>query len=92
MREYKEMVHSIHEAGLGVIMDVVYNHTFNVHDSCFYKTAGNYFYRMLDAAKYSDASACGNEIAQRSLWSENISLIRCATGRVSIILMASGLI
>jgi len=42
---------------------VVYNHTFNVHDSCFYKTAGNYFYRMLDAAKYSDASACGNEIA-----------------------------
>lgn len=63
VREYKEMVHSIHEAGLGVIMDVVYNHTFNVHDSCFYKTAGNYFYRMLDAAKYSDASACGNEIA-----------------------------
>ena len=63
VREYKEMVHSIHEAVLGVIMDVVYNHTFNVHDSCFYKTAGNYFYRMLDAAKYSDASACGNEIA-----------------------------
>ena len=63
VREYKEMVHSIHEVGLGVIMDVVYNHTFNVHDSCFYKTAGNYFYRMLDAAKYSDASACGNEIA-----------------------------
>lgn len=63
VREYKEMVHSIHEAGLGVIMDVVYNHTFNVHDSCFYKTAGNYFYRMLDDAKYSDASACGNEIA-----------------------------
>lgn len=63
VREYKEMVHSIHEAGLGVIMDVVYNHTFNVHDSCFYKTAGNYFYRMLDVAKYSDASACGNEIA-----------------------------
>lgn len=57
VREYKEMVHSIHEAGLGVIMDVVYNHTFNVHDSCFYKTAGNYFYRMLDDAKYSDASA-----------------------------------
>lgn len=62
VREYKEMVHSIHEAGLGVIMDVVYNHTFNVHDSCFYKTAGNYFYRMLDAAKYSDASACGMKI------------------------------
>ena len=32
VREYKEMVHSIHEAGLGVIMDVVYNHTFNVHE------------------------------------------------------------
>ena len=92
VREYKEMVHSIHEAGLGVIMDVVYNHTFNVHDSCFYKTAGNYFYRMLDAAKYSDASACGNEIASEKPMVRNISLIRCATGRVSITLMASGLI
>ena len=62
IREYKEMVHAIHEAGLGVIMDVVYNHTFDVHGSCFYKTSGNYFYRM-DGDNYSDASACGNEIA-----------------------------
>ena len=63
IREFKEMVRGLHRNGIRVIMDVVYNHTFNVHDSCFYKTAGNYFYRMLDAAKYSDASACGNEIA-----------------------------
>ncbi len=62
IREYKEMVHSIHSAGMGVIMDVVYNHTFDVHGSCFYKTSGNYFYRM-DKDRYSDASACGNEIA-----------------------------
>ena len=65
IKEYKEMVQAIHEAGIGVIMDVVYNHTYNVFDSCFYKTSGNYFYRMdpEDETKYSDASACGNEIA-----------------------------
>ncbi len=62
IREYKEMVQAIHGAGMGVIMDVVYNHTFDIHGSCFYKTSGNYFYRM-DGDKYSDASACGNEIA-----------------------------
>ena len=51
-----------HKAGMGVIMDVVYNHTYDVYGSCFYKTSGNYFYRM-NKVGYSDASACGNEIA-----------------------------
>lgn len=62
IREFKEMVQSIHNAGMGVIMDVVYNHTFDIHGSCFYKTAGDYFYRK-NGDKFSDASACGNEIA-----------------------------
>ena len=62
IKEYKEMIRAIHKAGMGVIMDVVYNHTYDVYGSCFYKTSGNYFYRMNNEG-YSDASACGNEIA-----------------------------
>lgn len=62
VKEFKEMIQAIHSAGYGVIMDVVYNHTYDVFGSCFYKTSGDYFYRK-DADKYSDASACGNEIA-----------------------------
>lgn len=62
IKEYKEMIQAIHKAGMGVIMDVVYNHTYDVYGSCFYKTSGNYFYRM-NKGGYSDASACGNEIA-----------------------------
>ena len=62
IKEYKEMIQAIHKAGMGVIMDVVYNHTYDVYGSCFYKTSGNYFYRM-NKEGYSDASACGNEIA-----------------------------
>lgn len=62
IREFKEMVKAFHEEGIGVIMDVVYNHTYNVEDNCLYKTVPDYFYRK-DGERYSDASACGNEIA-----------------------------
>ena len=63
VREYKEMVHSIHEAGLGVIMDVVYNHTFVGDGSNFSLTVPGYFYRHKPDGSYSDASGCGNETA-----------------------------
>lgn len=62
IKEFKEMVKAIHDNGMGIIMDVVYNHTYNVEDNCLYKTAPDLFYRK-DGEKYSDASACGNEIA-----------------------------
>ena len=62
IREFKEMVKAFHEEGIGVIMDVVYNHTYNVEDNCLYKTVPDYFYRK-DGERYSDVSACGNEIA-----------------------------
>lgn len=61
IREYKEMIAALHQAGLGVIMDVVYNHTYDL-DSCLQKCEPDYYYRK-DGARYSDASACGNEIA-----------------------------
>ncbi|MCM1106659.1 MAG: type I pullulanase [Blautia sp.] len=62
IREFKQMVQAIHDAGLGVIMDVVYNHTYDIEGSCFQKTEPDYYYRK-DKKNYSDASACGNEIA-----------------------------
>ena len=46
IREMKMMVKALHDAGIGVIMDVVYNHTFDVENSPFTQTCPDYFYRM----------------------------------------------
>ncbi len=62
IREFKEMVMALHESGIRVIMDVVYNHTFNL-DSCLNKAVPKYYYRQDENGNYSDASACGNETA-----------------------------
>ena len=59
----KEMVKALHDAGIGVIMDVVYNHTGSTQNSNFNLTAPGYYYRFRDDGTYSDASACGNETA-----------------------------
>lgn len=63
VREMKEMVKSLHDAGIGVVMDVVYNHTANNDDSNFSLTAPGYYYRHRPDGSYSDASGCGNETA-----------------------------
>ncbi len=56
IREFKAMVQSLHEAGIGVIMDVVYNHTYD-RNSTFQRTVPGYYYRG------SNASGCGNDTA-----------------------------
>ena len=61
--EMKQMIKSLHDAGIGVIMDVVYNHTANNDDSNFSLTAPGYYYRYRQDGSYSDASGCGNETA-----------------------------
>ncbi len=63
VREFKEMVKALHDAGIGVVMDVVYNHTANNDDSNFSLTAPGYYYRHRPDGSYSDASGCGNETA-----------------------------
>lgn len=63
VREMKEMVKSLHDNGIGVIMDVVYNHTADNDDSNFSLTAPGYYYRHRPDGSYSDASGCGNETA-----------------------------
>lgn len=63
VKEMKEMVKNLHDNGIGVIMDVVYNHTANNDDSNFSLTAPGYYYRHRPDGSYSDASGCGNETA-----------------------------
>lgn len=63
VREMKEMIKALHDAGIGVIMDVVYNHTATNDDSNFELTAPGYYHRHWDDGRYSDASGCGNETA-----------------------------
>lgn len=63
IREFKQMVQALHRAGIRVILDVVYNHTFDINGSNFQKTYPEYFYRKTAEGKYSDGSGCGNETA-----------------------------
>ena len=63
IREMKKMVKSLHDAGIGVVMDVLYNHTALNDDSNFSLTAPGYYYRHRADGSYSDASGCGNETA-----------------------------
>lgn len=63
IREFKQMVQSLHKAGIRVIMDVVYNHTFNTDDSNFELTVPGYFYRQNEDGTFANGSGCGNETA-----------------------------
>ena len=61
--EYKQMVQALHAAGIGVIMDVVYNHTFSGTDSSFHRIVPYYYYRYNSNGANSNASGCGNDTA-----------------------------
>lgn len=63
IREFKQMVQALHKAGIRVILDVVYNHTFDIKNSNFQLTYPDVYYRKTADGKYSDGSACGNETA-----------------------------
>ena len=67
IREFKQMVQALHQAGIRVVLDVVYNHTFDTFNSNFEKTVPGYFYRLNSEAKYADASGCGNETASERI-------------------------
>lgn len=63
IKEFKQMVQALHKAGIRVILDVVYNHTFNIDHSNFQLTYPDMYYRKTADDKYSDGSGCGNETA-----------------------------
>ena len=69
IREFKQMVQALHKAGIAVILDVVYNHTYDIDHSNFQRTFPDYYYRTMpqplakEGTKYSNGSGCGNETA-----------------------------
>ena len=78
IREFKQMVQALHKAGIRVILDVVYNHTYDIGHSNFQRTYPDYYYRKIDNGEksnhnsqfsipnsqlYSNGSGCGNETA-----------------------------
>ena len=68
VKEFKQMVKSMHDNGLSVIMDVVYNHVYNAGEFCFNKIVPQYFSRIDENGTYSNGSGCGNDTAsERSM-------------------------
>ena len=63
IREFKQMVKALHDAGIRVILDVVYNHTYDIEHSNFQRTYPDYYYRKTADGQYSNGSGCGNETA-----------------------------
>ena len=63
IREFKQMVQALHKAGIRVILDVVYNHTYDIEHSNFQRTYPDYYYRKTADGAYSNGSGCGNETA-----------------------------
>ncbi len=63
IREFKQMIMKLHENGIRVIMDVVYNHTYKSEDSYFNREVPGYYYRQDESGSLSNASGCGNETA-----------------------------
>ncbi len=61
--EFKQMVQALHKAGIRVILDVVYNHTFDIDGSNFQRTFPKEYYRYTSSGKPSNGSGCGNETA-----------------------------
>lgn len=68
VKEFKQMVKGLHDNGISVVMDVVYNHVYSAGDFCFNKIVPGYFSRISDNGAYSNGSGCGNDTAsERSM-------------------------
>ncbi|WP_185897304.1 type I pullulanase [Paenibacillus zeisoli] len=63
IREFKELVQALHDQGMRVVLDVVYNHTFSTDDGPFDKIVPGYYYRTVDTGRYTNATGVGNELA-----------------------------
>ncbi len=76
IREFKQMIKALHDAGITVVMDVVYNHTYDLNDyqwgrvlinNAFNDTVPGYYFRMEDATSWYNGSGCGNVTASDKL-------------------------
>lgn len=76
IKECKQMIQALHNAGISVVMDVVYNHTYST-TSCFQYTVPNYYYRLTKTNAYSNGSGCGNETASERAMYRNFMIQSC---------------
>ena len=65
IKEFKEMVKALHEAGIRVVMDVVYNHMYDYYTSAFERTVPGYYFRKNQYGEMSNGSWCGNDLESR---------------------------
>ena len=63
VKEMKQMIKTLHDNGISVVMDVVYNHVYDAESFCFNKIVPGYFSRVTVDGLYSNGSACGNDTA-----------------------------
>ena len=63
VKEMKQMIKTLHDNGISVVLDVVYNHVFDAESFCFNRIVPGYFSRISDDGYYSNGSACGNDTA-----------------------------
>lgn len=66
VREFKQMVQGFHEAGIQVVLDVVYNHTYVHETHPFEILAPDWYYRKMVDTTFGNGSGCGNETASES--------------------------
>ena len=76
IKECKQMIKALHDAGISVVMDVVYNHTY-ITDTSFNRTVPQYYYRMNADGSYSSASGCGNDTASERRMFRNFMIQSC---------------
>lgn len=77
INECKQMIKALHDAGIGVIMDVVYNHTYASDTSFFQLTVPNYYYRFNSTGGWSAGSGCGNDTASERAMYRKFMLDSC---------------
>ncbi len=76
IKECKQMIQALHNAGISVVMDVVYNHTVE-RNSPFQACVPNYYYRMTNSGNFSDGTGCGNETASERRMFRNFMIQSC---------------
>lgn len=67
LKELRQLVDKLHQRGIRVIMDVVYNHVYDVDTNPLQLTVPNYFFRMTEDGQFHNSTGCGNETASEQL-------------------------
>ncbi len=78
IRDLKTMVKAYHEAGIRIVMDVVFNHVYGFENSAFQRTVPNYYFRQVHDGKFASTSGCGDDLASERAMVRKMILDACA--------------